>query len=70
MADEALGVAVMLMNPQSRGSVTISFTNAEAMPVIDVDFLAHPYDRKPFVDSLPEVRGLSNLRLSLHTHCV
>ena len=55
--DEALGVAVMLMNPQSRGSVTIKSKDPNDMPVIDVNFLAHPYDRKTCVDSLREVIG-------------
>lgn len=51
---EALGVAVMLMNPQSRGSVGIKSSNPLAMPVIDVNFLAHPYDRRTYVDAIKE----------------
>lgn len=52
---EALGVAVMLMNPQSRGSVTIRSRDPTAPPVIDTNFLAHPYDRRTYIDALREV---------------
>lgn len=52
---EALGVAIILMNPQSRGTVTISSKDPKAMPVIDVNFLSHPYDRRTWIDSLREV---------------
>jgi len=65
--EEAIGIAVMLMNPQSRGSVTLQSKDPAAMPLIDVNFLSHPYDRKTFVDATREVlRFVKSEALSKH----
>ena len=53
--EDAIGMCVMLMNPQSRGSVTLSSKDPHAVPLIDGNFLAHPYDRKTFVDATREL---------------
>lgn len=67
---EALGVAVMLMNPQSRGSVTIRSRDPTAPPVIDTNFLAHPYDRRTYVDALREViQFIKSKHLSKYIVC-
>ena len=41
-----LTAVAFLMNPQSEGSITLSSTNPEDKPVIDVAYLRHPYDRR------------------------
>ena len=52
--EECLGMSVMLMNPQSRGSVTLASKNPRQMPLIDVNFFSHPYDRQTFVNGVRE----------------
>lgn len=65
--EDAIGICVMLMNPQSRGSVTLQSKDPAAMPQIDVNFLSHPYDRKTFVDATREVlRFVKSEGLSKH----
>lgn len=65
--DDAIGICVMLMNPQSRGSVTLESEDPTAMPLIDVNFLSHPYDRKTFIDATQEVlRFVKSEQLSKH----
>ena len=49
-----LGMGVMLMNPQSRGTVTLSSKDPAAMPIIDVNFLSHPYDCQTLVNGVKE----------------
>ena len=58
--EDAIGMCVMLMNPQSRGNVTLSSADPHAVPVIDANFLAHPYDRKTFVDGTKELMRFIN----------
>lgn len=65
--DDAIGICVMLMNPQSRGSVRLASKDPSAMPLIDVNFLSHPYDRKTFVAATQEVlRFVGSGNLSKH----
>ncbi len=56
--EDAIGMCVMLMNPQSRGNVTLSSADPYAVPTIDPNFLAHPYDRRTFVDGTRELMRL------------
>jgi choline dehydrogenase-like flavoprotein len=51
---EPLSMGVMLMNPQSRGSVTLASKDPSADPVIDVNFLSHPYDRQTLINGVRE----------------
>ncbi|KIX09119.1 uncharacterized protein Z518_00197 [Rhinocladiella mackenziei CBS 650.93] len=53
--EEPLIACVMLMNPQSRGSVTLASKDPAADPVIDVNFFSHPYDRQTLVSGVREV---------------
>ena len=52
--EECLGMSVMLMNPQSRGNVTLASKNPGEMPLIDVNFFSHPYDRQTLVNGVRE----------------
>ena len=64
---DAIGMCVMLMNPQSRGSVTLSSKDPHAVPVIDGNYLAHPYDRRTFIDGTRELlRLVHSEQLSKH----
>ena len=65
--EDAIGMGVMMMNPQSRGSVTLSSKDPTAMPVIDVNFMAQPYDRRTFIDGVREtLRFVNSGPLSKH----
>lgn len=44
----------ILMNPQSRGSVTLRSADPKDAPVIDLKLLDHPFDKKVMVDSIRE----------------
>jgi choline dehydrogenase-like flavoprotein len=43
-----------LMNPQSRGSVTLLSKNAVDKPVIQLNYLSHPYDRAVMKEAVKE----------------
>lgn len=49
-----LTTVVFLMNPQSRGSITLRSANPEDKPVIDVAYLQHPYDRRILKEAIRE----------------
>ena len=51
---EFLAFTVMLMNPQSRGEVTLASKDPAAPPVIDPGYLSHPYDRQTYIDGVRE----------------
>lgn len=51
---EFMGFTIMLMNPQSRGEVTLASRNPAADPVIDPGYLSHPYDRQTIIDGVRE----------------
>lgn len=51
---ECLGMAVMLMNPQARGSVKLASNDSNAMPLIDPNYMGHPYDRQTMVNAVKE----------------
>lgn len=55
LGEECIGCAVMLMNPQSRGTVTLPSKDPKAEPLIDVNFFSHPYDPRTMVDGIREV---------------
>ncbi|CAO3666919.1 unnamed protein product [Umbelopsis vinacea] len=48
--------AVILMNPQSRGSVTLKSTNPEEPPVVDTAYLTHPYDKIALIEAIRQSR--------------
>ncbi|KAH5372463.1 hypothetical protein HBI49_062490 [Parastagonospora nodorum] len=43
-----------LMNPQSEGSVTLRSKNADDKPIINLNFLSHPYDALVFREAIRE----------------
>lgn len=51
---ELLMMAVMLMNPQSRGEVTLASTDPTAAPIIETNYFSHPYDSETFVNGIAE----------------
>ncbi|KAK5044374.1 hypothetical protein LTR84_011324 [Exophiala bonariae] len=51
---ESLLIAVMLMNPQSRGSVTLASSDPAAPPIIETNYFSHPYDPETFVNGVAE----------------
>ena len=63
---ECLGMGIMLMNPQSRGSVTLASNNPAAMPLIDVNFLSQPYDREAIVNAVREAMVFVTSELAPH----
>ncbi|KAJ9603642.1 hypothetical protein H2200_011828 [Cladophialophora chaetospira] len=51
---EFYGVTIMLMNPQSRGEVTLASKDPAANPTIDPGYLSHPYDRQTIINGVRE----------------
>ncbi|KAJ4301765.1 hypothetical protein N0V90_003859 [Kalmusia sp. IMI 367209] len=49
-----LSANVFLMNPMSRGSITLRSCNPQDPPIIDLAFLDHPYDRRVLRESYRE----------------
>ncbi|KAI1633044.1 glucose-methanol-choline oxidoreductase-like protein [Biscogniauxia mediterranea] len=45
----------LLMNPQSRGTVTLKSTDPRDAPIIDPMFLTHPYDKRNAIESMREM---------------
>jgi choline dehydrogenase-like flavoprotein len=51
-------MAVVLLNTQSRGSVTLKSSNPSDPPTVDVGYLTHPYDKKALIAAVRESRRL------------
>lgn len=49
---EFLGAICLLMNPQSRGSVTLRSSDPMEAPVIDPKFLCHAFDRRALIEGM------------------
>ncbi|CAI6274652.1 unnamed protein product [Periconia digitata] len=45
---------VVLLNPQSEGSISLRSANPEEKPIIDLAFLTHPYDRRVLREAVRE----------------
>ncbi|KAI9802777.1 MAG: hypothetical protein M1833_001376 [Piccolia ochrophora] len=52
--ESVMTLNVILMNPQSRGSVTLRSNNPTEGPRIDFDYLSHPLDRRTMIDAVRE----------------
>ena len=52
--DEFMGLTIMLMNPQSRGEITLASKRPEELPIIDPGYFSHPYDRQTMIDGVRE----------------
>jgi choline dehydrogenase-like flavoprotein len=61
-----LGAIAILMNPQSSGTVELRSSNPLAKPLIDPDFLYHPYDQVALVHGLRETIHLLHAPLYKH----
>ncbi|KAK6087260.1 putative aldehyde dehydrogenase [Seiridium cupressi] len=53
--EEIFSCICLVMNPQSRGTVTLRSKNPKDAPVIDPKFLTHPFDRRTAVESFREL---------------
>ncbi|KAL2009579.1 hypothetical protein VTN00DRAFT_5386 [Thermoascus crustaceus] len=60
--DGFLSNIVILMNPQSRGSVTLASANPGDSPLIDVGYMTHPYDRRSLIESVRRAMQLPKTR--------
>ncbi|KAI5927601.1 glucose-methanol-choline oxidoreductase-like protein [Camillea tinctor] len=47
--------ACLLMNPQSRGTVTLKSADPQDAPIIDPKFLTHPFDKRNAIESMREM---------------
>ncbi|KAF2103564.1 alcohol oxidase [Rhizodiscina lignyota] len=53
-----IGALCFLDNPQSRGTVTLQSTDLTEKPIIDPQFLTHPFDRRVMIEGIRELRKL------------
>jgi len=44
--------SVILMNGQSRGSLTLKSRDPAEIPVIETNYLSHPYDRRTLIEGV------------------
>ncbi|KAF2707170.1 GMC oxidoreductase [Pleomassaria siparia CBS 279.74] len=49
------GAICLIMNPQSRGTVTLRSSNPSDTPLIDPKFLTHPFDRLVLIEGVREI---------------
>jgi choline dehydrogenase-like flavoprotein len=47
-----LRITIGNMNPQARGSISITSSDPEVPPSIDPNLLAHPYDRRVMINAV------------------
>lgn len=52
---EVFAASCLVMNPQSRGTVTLRSADARDAPLIDPRFLTHPYDRRSAIEGMREL---------------
>lgn len=65
--NECFATALMMMNPQSRGTVTLESSDPSSDPVISPNYFSHPYDQETMIDALREsVQFLERGDLSKH----
>lgn len=53
--EEIFSCICLVMNPQSRGTVTLKSANPQDAPIIDPKFLTHPFDRRTAIESFREL---------------
>ncbi|KAL5117207.1 hypothetical protein ACEQ8H_004896 [Pleosporales sp. CAS-2024a] len=54
-SESFLGAICLIMNPQSKGSITLQSADPATPPLINPSFLTHPFDRRALIDGLREV---------------
>ncbi|KAF1994742.1 GMC oxidoreductase [Amniculicola lignicola CBS 123094] len=52
---DIFGAICLLMNPQSTGTVTLRSSDPFDSPIIDPNFLSHPFDRRALIEGTREV---------------
>jgi choline dehydrogenase-like flavoprotein len=57
-SESYFGAICLIMNPQSRGTITLQSSNPSASPLIDPKFLTHPFDRRVLIDGIRETMRL------------
>lgn len=50
-----LSAIALIMNPQSRGTVSLKSSNPSDPPIINPNFLTHPFDRKALIEATREL---------------
>ncbi|KAK7907983.1 FAD/NAD(P)-binding protein [Apiospora marii] len=53
--EEVFSAICLVMNPQSRGTVTLKSANPRDPPAIDPRFLTHPFDRRTAIEGMREM---------------
>ncbi|ETS87181.1 hypothetical protein PFICI_01009 [Pestalotiopsis fici W106-1] len=53
--EEVFTSCCLLMNPQSRGTVTLKSADPKEAPIIDPKFLTHPFDRRAAIESFRDM---------------
>ena len=53
-----VGAICILDNAQSQGSVTLKSTNPDDAPIIQPNFVTHPFDRKVLIDGIRQTTRL------------
>lgn len=48
------GAICLIMNPQSRGTVILQSSDPSTAPLINPEFLTHPFDRRVLIDGIRE----------------
>lgn len=54
-SESYFGAICLIMNPQSKGTITLQSSNPSTPPLINPSFLTHPFDRRVLIEGLREV---------------
>jgi choline dehydrogenase-like flavoprotein len=57
-----MSTVIILMNAQSRGSVTLASANPKDAPLIDFNYMDHPYDRQTLIRGIRRTMQLTKTR--------
>ncbi|KAK4500396.1 hypothetical protein PRZ48_008585 [Zasmidium cellare] len=55
--EEVFSAICIVMNPQSRGKISLASSDPLKAPIIDPAFLSHPFDRKVMTEAMREMLG-------------
>jgi GMC oxidoreductase len=53
-----------VMNPESKGSITLTSSDPSAPPTVDVNYISYPYDRRVAIEGLRELIAYSRMPAS------
>lgn len=51
------------MNPQSRGTINLQSSDPSKLPLINPNFLTHPFDRRVMIDGIREVMRIQSAHI-------